>query len=53
MDNDDNNNKLTARKTTATTIRHYAVIAKLVKDCYEEEDIDKKIKIPYKINSTS
>jgi hypothetical protein len=38
----DNNNKLTARKTTTTTIRHYAVIAKLVEDCYEEEDIDKK-----------
>ncbi|MFL6441004.1 MAG: hypothetical protein ACJ702_03495 [Nitrososphaeraceae archaeon] len=48
----DNNNKLTARKTTTTTtIRHYAVIAKLVEDCYEEEDIDKKVQILYKINS--
>jgi hypothetical protein len=47
----DNNNKLTARKTTTTTIRHYAVIAKLVEDCYEEEDIDKKVQILYKLNS--
>jgi hypothetical protein len=27
------------------------VIAKLVEDCYEEEDMDKKIQILYKINS--
>jgi hypothetical protein len=27
------------------------VIAKLVEDCYEEEDIDKKVQVLYKINS--
>jgi hypothetical protein len=42
------NNKLT---TSNTTIQHHAIIAKLVEDCYEEEDIDKKIQILYKINS--
>jgi hypothetical protein len=35
----------------ATTILHHAIIGKLVEDCYEEEDIDKKIQILYKINS--
>ena len=29
----------------------YTTIAKLVEDCYEEEDMDKKIQILYKINS--
>ena len=37
--------------TTTTTIQHHVIIAKLVEDCYEEEDIDKKIQILYKINS--
>lgn len=41
------NNKL----STNITIRHHAIIAKLVEDCYEEEDIDKKVQILYKINS--
>jgi hypothetical protein len=43
----DNNNKL----TTSNTTTQYTIIAKLVEDCYEEEDIDKKIQILYKINS--
>ena len=43
----DNNNKL----TTSNTTTQYAIIAKLVEDCYEEEDIDKKVQILYKINS--
>jgi hypothetical protein len=37
--------------TTTTTIHNHAIIAKLVEDCYEEEDIDKKIQILYKVNS--
>jgi hypothetical protein len=41
------NNKL----STNITIRHHAIIAKLVEDCYVEEDIDKKVHILYKINS--
>ena len=43
----DNNNKL----TTINTTTEYSIIAKLVEDCYEEEDIDKKVQILYKINS--
>ena len=42
------NNKLSLSNIT---IRHHAIIAKLVEDCYEEEDIDKKVQILYKINS--
>ena len=41
------NNKL----GTNITIQHHAVISKLVEDCYEEEDIDKRVQILYKINS--
>ncbi len=37
--------------STNITIRHHAIIAKLVEDCYEEEDIDKKVQLLYKINS--
>lgn len=37
--------------STNITIRHHAIISKLVEDCYEEEDIDKKVQILYKINS--
>lgn len=43
----DNNNKL----TTSNTTTQYTIIAKLVEDCYEEEDIDKRVQILYKINS--
>ncbi|MFL6402253.1 MAG: hypothetical protein ACJ71M_02065 [Nitrososphaeraceae archaeon] len=39
----DNNNKLTASRKTTTTIRDYAIIAKLIQDCYEEENMDKKV----------
>ncbi|MFL6470221.1 MAG: hypothetical protein ACJ71H_05145 [Nitrososphaeraceae archaeon] len=38
-----------SKKTTIP--QYYAVIAKLVEDCYEEEDIDRKVQILYKINS--
>ena len=37
--------------TTINTTTEYTIIAKLVEDCYEEEDIDKKVQILYKINS--
>jgi hypothetical protein len=37
--------------STNITIQHRDIIAKLVEDCYEEEDIDKKVQILYKINS--
>jgi hypothetical protein len=36
--------------TMDTTINH-AVIARLIEDCYKEEDMDKKVQILYKINS--
>ena len=38
-------------KETTRIPQGYAVITKLVKDCYEEQDIDKKVQILYKINS--
>jgi len=38
-------NKLT------TAIHHSSIITKLVEDCYNESDIDKKVQILYKINS--
>ena len=47
----DNNNKLTASRKKTTTIRDYAIIAKLIQDCYEEENMDKKVQTLYKINS--
>ena len=34
-----------------TTIRHNAIIAKLIGDCYDEQDIDKRIQILYEIKS--
>ncbi|HEX2068311.1 MAG TPA: hypothetical protein VHF08_06380 [Nitrososphaeraceae archaeon] len=37
--------------STNITIQHRAIIAKLIEDCYEEQDIDKKVQILYKINS--
>ncbi|MFL6357870.1 MAG: hypothetical protein ACJ72V_00825 [Nitrososphaeraceae archaeon] len=47
----DNNNKLTASRktTTTTTIRDYAIIAKLIQDCYEEENMDKKAQTLYSL----
>jgi hypothetical protein len=41
----------TTTTTTATTPHNHATIAKLVEDCYDEVDIDKKVQILYKINS--
>jgi hypothetical protein len=35
----------------ATAIHHSSIITKLVEDCYNESDIDKKVQILYKINS--
>ena len=37
--------------STNITIPHHAIIAKLIEDCYEEEDVDKKVQILHKINS--
>jgi hypothetical protein len=37
--------------STNITIQHHATIAKLIEDCYEEQDIDKQVQILYKINS--
>jgi predicted DNA-binding protein (UPF0278 family) len=37
--------------TTTTTIHHTNVVSKLLHDCYNESDIDKKIQMLYKINS--
>ena len=42
---------MTATTTATTTPHNHATIAKLVEDCYDELDIDKKIQILYKINS--
>jgi hypothetical protein len=35
----------------ATTIHHSNIIAKLVEDCYNESDIDKKVQMLFKIDS--
>ena len=37
--------------TTMDMRVNYATVRKLVTDCYEEEDVDKKVQILYKINS--
>jgi len=34
-----------------TNVIQHPIITKLVDDCYNESDIDKKVKILYKINS--
>ena len=36
---------------TIDTTVNYTTIAKLVEDCYKEEDMDIKVEILYKINS--
>ena len=35
----------------ATTTIHHSIIPRLVEDCYNESDIDKKVHILFKINS--
>jgi hypothetical protein len=37
--------------TTMDMPVNYTTVRKLVTDCYEEEDMDKKVQILYKINS--
>jgi hypothetical protein len=37
--------------TGNSTIKYYGIIAKLVEDCYVEENVDKKLRILNKINS--
>jgi hypothetical protein len=37
--------------TTMDMPINYTTAGKLVTDCYEEEDVDKKVQILYKINS--
>jgi hypothetical protein len=44
------NNELTTNKIMRIP-QNYAIITKLVEACYEEEDMDKKVQILYKINS--
>jgi hypothetical protein len=44
-------NNLTTNTTTITAIHRSSIIKKLVEDCYNEQDIDKKVLILYKINS--
>jgi hypothetical protein len=44
-------NNLTTTTTTITAIHHSSIIKKLVEDCYNELDIDEKIRILFKINS--
>ena len=39
------------KKLTITTIHHSNIVSKLIHDCYNESDIDKKIQMLYKINS--
>jgi predicted DNA-binding protein (UPF0278 family) len=39
------------KKLTATTIHHTNLVSKLIHDCYNESDLDKKIQMLYKINS--
>ena len=34
-----------------TTIIHRTIVTKLIEDCYNEPDIDKKVQILHKINS--
>ena len=43
-----NINKLTTRNTT---IQHCGIIGKLIEDCYEEKDMDKKLHLLHEINS--
>ena len=40
-----------AQLTTTDTTISYTTIAKLISDCYKEEDTDKRVQILYKINS--
>ena len=44
-------NNLTTTTTTITTIFRSSIVKKLVEDCYNELDIDEKIRILFKINS--
>ena len=37
--------------TTIDVPINYTTVIKLIEDCYEEQDIDKRIQILYKINS--
>ena len=39
------------KKLTITTIHRSNIVSKLIHDCYNESDIDKKIQMLYKINS--
>jgi hypothetical protein len=38
-------------KLSTRTIHHSSIVTKLIHDCYNESDIDKKIQTLYKINS--
>ena len=42
---------ITYKLTTIDMPPNYTTVTKLVEECYEEQDMDKKIEILYKINS--
>jgi hypothetical protein len=42
---------ITYKLTTMDIPINYTTVTKLVEECYEEQDMDKKIQILYKINS--
>ena len=42
---------ITYKLTTIDMPPNYTTVTKLVEECYEEQDMDKKIQILYKINS--
>ena len=39
------------KPTTTVTMHNSSIITKLVRDCYNESDIDNKVQMLYKINS--
>ena len=42
---------ITYKLTTIDMPPNYTAVTKLVEECYEEQDMDKKVQILYKINS--
>jgi hypothetical protein len=42
---------ITYKLTTIDMQPNYTIVTKLVEECYDEQDMDKKVQILYKINS--
>jgi hypothetical protein len=42
---------ITYKLTTMSMPINYTTVTKLIQECYEEQDMDKKVQILYKINS--